>query len=86
MKMILFLCNFVLPLTQKAAVGLIMILICLAEIHNNRDEIMWSPLTIDAVLPTISTLISKNCLSPSSKDLKLATLTMVMSILFYLLQ
>lgn len=40
MKMILFLCNFVLPLTQKAAVGLIMILICLAEIHNNRDEIM----------------------------------------------
>lgn len=43
MKMILFLCNFVLPLTQKAAVSLIMILICLAEIHNNHNEIMWSP-------------------------------------------
>ena len=57
MKMILFLCNFVLLLTQKAAVGLIMILICLAEIHNNHNEIMWSPLSIYAVLPTFSTFI-----------------------------
>ena len=57
MKMILFLCNFVLLLTQKAAVGLIMILICLAEIHNNHNEIIWSPLSIYAVLPMFSTFI-----------------------------
>ena len=43
MKMILFLCNFVLPLTQKATLSLIMILVCLAEIHNKHDGNMWSP-------------------------------------------